>query len=296
MRADFVWNVMKGMVIGICNIAPGVSGSALSISMGVYDKILGAISGFPKDPKGSLKTLWPFALGMASGVLVLSFLLEFLFDRWPFQMNLMFTGLVAGCMPVIWKRVKRCPFRPSYCLPFFVLFAIVLLPVFSGRVNGQNAIFEISTLMIVKMVSIGILAAATLMIPGISGTLLLGVMGYYVPLLKEINGAVEAVFRLDFPALFSHLFYLIPFGTGVLTGAYVIARLMEFLLHRHQGWTYWGIFGVVLSSPLAMVLSMRGNKPSLSAVLGGLVLFFAGAWVSGRLSEEKKEVPSSTAG
>ena len=135
MKAGFLWNVIKGIVIGVANIAPGVSGSALSISMGVYDKILGAISGFLKDPKKSMKTLAPFAIGMAVGILALSFLLESLFTNWPFQMNLLFLGLVAGCIPSIWGEVKKYPFRLPYLPVFVVFFVMVMAPVLCGEME-----------------------------------------------------------------------------------------------------------------------------------------------------------------
>lgn len=289
MKAGFLWNVIKGIVIGVANIAPGVSGSALSISMGVYDKILGAISGFLKDPKKSMKTLAPFAIGMAVGILALSFLLESLFTNWPFQMNLLFLGLVAGCIPSIWGEVKKYPFRLPYLPVFVVFFVMVMAPVLCGEVNGKDVVFSVSLIMIGKLFLVGMLAAATLIVPGVSGTLLLAVMGYYLPILRLINRTVEAVTGLNFPALGSHLIFLVPFGAGVIIGGFLITKAMEFLLDRLRDFTYWGIFGIVLSSPLAMLFSLRSGLPSLGTIISGLVLMCVGAFISNRLSEKEPE-------
>ena len=96
--------IFRGLLIGIAGIAPGVSGGALAVSMGVYDKIIGAVTHITSDTKESLKTLFPYALGAAAGMSCLAFVIEVLFVRWPFAASMAFIGLILGGVPVLRKK------------------------------------------------------------------------------------------------------------------------------------------------------------------------------------------------
>ena len=99
-------NIIKGAIIGIANIIPGVSGGTMAVSMGIYDQLIHCITHLFSELKKNLKFLIPIFIGAGIGVVGLSFVIEYLFDVAPFETNLLFIGLIIGGLPAMWKRVK----------------------------------------------------------------------------------------------------------------------------------------------------------------------------------------------
>ena len=104
MKAFF--DILRGVVIGLANIIPGVSGGTMMVSMGIYDTIIGCINSLFKDFKRCIKTLWPYALGMVLGILGLAKLITFLLGTYPLPTNMAFIGLILGGLPMIIKKIR----------------------------------------------------------------------------------------------------------------------------------------------------------------------------------------------
>ena len=102
MKAFF--DILRGVVIGLANIIPGVSGGTMMVSMGIYDTIIGCINSLFKDFKRCIKALWPYALGMVLGILGLAKLITFLLGTYPLPTNMAFIGLILGGLPISSKR------------------------------------------------------------------------------------------------------------------------------------------------------------------------------------------------
>ncbi len=118
--------ILKGVMMGVANIIPGVSGGTMAVSMGIYDKIIHAATHFISEFKKSMKLLLPIILGMAIGIVALARVLEYMFARVPLQTNLLFIGLIIGGLPAITKKVKGKTIRLGHilvCLMFFVVVA-----------------------------------------------------------------------------------------------------------------------------------------------------------------------------
>lgn len=120
---DYLSEIIKGVLIGTANILPGVSGGTLAISMGVYERILHALTHLHKETKKSLTVLFPYILGIIGGIVGLSFTMEYLFDTWPLETNLAFLGLIFGGLPGVLRRAlrtgpkDRSPPASPPCLP-----------------------------------------------------------------------------------------------------------------------------------------------------------------------------------
>jgi len=99
-------NVIKGMLIGIANIIPGVSGGTMAVSMGIYDRLIRCISHPFEDFKNNVLFLIPIALGMGLSIIASAFGIDYLFETFPLQTNLLFIGLILGSMPAIYGKVK----------------------------------------------------------------------------------------------------------------------------------------------------------------------------------------------
>ncbi|PNV61059.1 DUF368 domain-containing protein [Clostridium sp. chh4-2] len=283
---EYVSEVLKGMVIGVANIMPGVSGSALAVSMGVYDQILSAISQVLKDTKRSIKTLLPYVIGAVSGVLGLSFVIEWLFEVWPLQTNLTFIGLILGGIPAVSRRAVRKDGKKSSYLILFAAFALAVLMGCMERTEGIDVILTLNVKQVVILYALGIVGAFSMIVPGVSGTMIFMMLGYYRPLLALINGFVRAAAVGDLAGAWICSKSLIPLGLGIMTGMFLCAKVLLWLFERYESVTYSAILGLVLSSPMVILSAIPWSKFGLLDFVTGMVFFAAALFATLRFGDE----------
>lgn len=277
---DYLSEIIKGVLIGTANILPGVSGGTLAISMGVYEQILRALTHLHKETKKSLSTLFPYILGIIGGIVGLSFTMEYLFDTWPLQTNLAFLGLIFGGLPGVLKKAfhpqpeDRSPksFSALSAAFFATLVVTTALSLMKGS-QGQDVVLETGIFPAFLLFFIGVMSAGTMVVPGISGTMILMMIGYYQPLLSAINQTLLALILADFSTLLKNGIILFPFALGLMAGFYLFARLMETLFSRYARVTYCAVLGLMASSPIGILAGIPGSCFTASAVGVGIFCF-----------------------
>ncbi|HIX66503.1 MAG TPA: DUF368 domain-containing protein [Candidatus Anaerostipes excrementavium] len=280
--------ICRGSLLGVANIMPGVSGGTLAISMGIYDKIIYAVTHLRKDPKNSIRILAPIGVGVLLGFIGLSYIIRWLFMFYPLQTNLLFIGLVLGGLPEIVKPIRRekiTAVRILVCLLFFSLVSV--LPLLN--ISGKEAVMDFSFLTGAKMFGIGIISAATMVVPGVSGSMILLILGYYQPLLDEITGCINGLLLMDGNRILRGIILLGPAVIGVGVGIIVIAKLVEYLLGHHKITSYWAILGLILASPIGIFLEMETPSWDILPVLTGILALGLGLFVTNRLGEKDTE-------
>lgn len=290
----FLIDLIKGIFIGIANIIPGVSGGTLALSMGIYDKLIGAVSHFFKDWKQSILTLFPIAIGCGVGIVGFTYAIEYLLSEHTFVTCMAFIGLILGGLPVLVRQLKEKlregsgSIGISGSLCFLLLFAFaVFLPMIGSDTEAMQTL-KASPFLIIMMFFIGIIASATMVVPGVSGSMVLMILGYYYGIIDSIKTFLEALKAFDIPVLFDRCLILAPFGIGVLLGIFLIAKLITFLFEKYGVQTYCAILGLVLSSPFAIfyntgLFAQLGSlnlmliaSGILFAVVGGVISYFLG--------------------
>lgn len=278
-------SVLKGMVIGIANIIPGVSGGTMMVAMGIYDKLIHCITHLFSEFKKSVMFLLPIALGMGVAIIASSFGLEYLFQHFPIQTNLLFIGLIIGGLPAIWKNVKGNKIKPGHIAAFLVFFALVAGMAIMGETEGNAADLSFGLLNVIKLFLVGVIASATMVIPGVSGSMVLLLIGYYNPILTAINDFMRALVTLDMNGILTGCGVLIPFGVGVVAGIFAIAKLIEVIFQKFPLYAYWAIIGLIVASPVAIIA--MGTFPAVT-VLGavtGCAALAAGIFIAMKLGE-----------
>lgn len=286
----FIQEMLRGMVIGLANIIPGVSGGTMMVSMGIYDTLIHCITHLFKEFKQSIKTLLPYAVGMVVAIGGLSFLLKWAFAAYPLPTNTLFIGLILGGLPAILRQVKGKKKGALGAVLFIAFFAlIILLQVFQQE---NTVTIQLSFLEIIKLFLLGALASATMVIPGVSGSMILKLLGYYEPVVTvAIPGLLSGLAHGDWAAVGTNVGILLPFGLGILVGIFAIAKLIEFLLSRWEGQTYCAILGLVVASPVAILMATDMSNLSWITLVISLVTFAVGFYVAWRLGgQEKKEL------
>lgn len=280
-----VKNILKGMVIGIANVIPGVSGGTMMVAMGIYDKLIHCITHIFKEFKKSVLFLIPIAIGMGIAVIGGSLGIEMLFDKFPVQTNLLFIGLIVGGLPAIWKNVKGKSIRFGHILAFLAFFVLVVVMAFMGEQEENAVDLSFNFVNVLKLFAVGVVAAATMVIPGVSGSMVLLLMGYYNPILTAINDFLRALTAWDMDGILNGIGILMPFGIGVIVGVLAIAKLIEFIFNKFPLYAYWAIIGLIVASPIAIIA--MASLPALTVVnvLTGIVALCVGVFVAMKLGD-----------
>ena len=277
---EYVLLILKGMIIGVANIIPGVSGGTLMITLGIYEKIIDTISHFFKNIKKNLKFIIPLAIGMVLAILLLSKVIKICLEKYPFPTTLFFIGLIIGGIPLLWKKTKAAKGKFSNWLVFFITFAIITVFAFIDKSNFMVDLNNLSPMGYLTLFLVGMISAATMVIPGISGSLVLMLLGYYEPIIDTIKNLT------DFSLLGHNLLILIPFGIGIVVGIVLVAKLIEYLLHKYPIKTYYGVLGFVLASLIAIIKPIFGVTPSILEVIIAIILVIIGGVIAYKLGDK----------
>ena len=259
--------ILKGIVLGTSFILPGVSGGVLSVVMGIYDKLIEAVSHFYEswtNFKKYFNFLFFLGVGGIISVLILTNVIEFALNKIPVITILLFVGLIVGGVPQLFNKIKN---EVSFGNILLMFIGIGLLVIMSFTTGGAgNQVIDTSLISMIKMFGIGVLSSATIVIPGVSGSFLLMVIGYYEPLLRIVNEITS------FTNLYNNIIVMIPLGIGLVVGAILIARVIDFCLKKYPVKTYYVIIGFVIASIIEVFLSVFEYSYTIPTIIIGLIL------------------------
>ena len=377
---NWIVAVLKGTLVGLAIVIPGVSGGSMLLAIGVYEDAVSITSKDKARRRAAIKKLIPYAIGIVLGVVALSFVVTWLLANFEFLTILLFSGLILGSLPMLFKNIRGHKVKPGYILVALVMIALmVLLPYLNSNtsesfkklsaadtlsvgervvltesgedtltvhngdtsvsvweiksaggtfgkpsdgyqlrsgadkklflqlsggafltVEKENAsVFDLQmnadgTLTITARDSgetltspayravdalhngvwsallallLGFIAAGTMIVPGISGSMVMLVLGYYYSVMTHLKSAVVCLFTLNFAAMGPHLLVLIPFGIGIILGLLIVSKAIRWLLDKHPTPTYYGILALMLASPYAIFLKAKCFGPAFGASL-----------------------------
>ncbi|MBQ9695312.1 MAG: DUF368 domain-containing protein [Oscillospiraceae bacterium] len=288
---NFILDILRGVVMGVSNIIPGVSGGTMAVSMGIYDRIIFAVNHIVKKFKESIKDLLPIIIGILVGLFAFAALIGHLLgtksDTIPLTRlptNFAFIGLILGGLPAIYKRVNMKKAGAFGIVLFVIFFVIVVaLPLL---VPPEARTVDHSIGIMLLMIPLGAIASATMVIPGVSGSMILMLLGYYDSVINAMNELRSG----DFSAIA----ILLPYLIGLLIGIVSIAKLINFLLKKYPEYTFSAIFGLVIGSPVALLIQNKECYPiatagnwAISVVC--LIVGFVVAWLLARLEKTESK-------
>lgn len=272
---EMIW---KGFIVGSSMSVPGVSGGTMAILLGIYQKLIGCISHFFSDVKGNLVCLGKFCLGSVVGIGTLAFVIQWLLDTVPIPVSFLFLGAVIGGIPALYRETKQDSFGWSTAVFAFLGMVIVIglgfLPtdaISFGAPTGWKSL--------VMCLFAGVIIAIALVLPGISTSHMLIVLGLYDATLKAIT---------EFDIVF-----LIALAVFTLLGVILITKPLEWTMTRFPQKTYSMILGFVIGSVFEIfrdiVLPAIPDSASplwwvLSVVIA-VTAFLLGMWAIAALSK-----------
>lgn len=269
----FLKNVAGGALIGIAAIIPGVSGGTVAVLMNIYDELVGAISDLGKAFKKNFLFILPILVGVALGIGIMYFPLKFALERAPLPTVLLFTGLMLGSFPKLLKDGIALGFKKlniaSLVIPCAAVIAICFIPAVgtSANLGADMPVWGYFVLVVM-----GVVASAALVIPGVSGSLVLLIFGYYAPIIETLGALVTD---------FGHsVLVLLLFAVGLVAGFFLISKLMKLFLNKFPRGTHWAIIGFVIGSIPAIFITFADNFPEAAydgvQIAAGAILCIGG--------------------
>ncbi|KGE70797.1 hypothetical protein DC28_15005 [Spirochaeta lutea] len=247
--------------MGAANAVPGVSGGTIAVVTGIYDRLISAVSGFFSNEYGWKQNLWylvQVGVGLGLGIIAIAHLVDWLFLRAPQQTTFGFMGLIAGSIPFLLHIARPKEFRWYHGVVFLVFLAGMILLSLQPEPLESGAMRELTPESALGIFAAGVIASAAMVIPGISGSFILLILGLY----STFIGAIK-----DFNLPLLGILVL-----GAALGIIGVSKLMGFLLRRFHSLTYAAIIGLVLGSLVELwpgiTLDLTGGVSVLS-FLGG---------------------------
>lgn len=226
--------IIYGAIIGIANIIPGVSGGTMAVVLGVYDKLIQSVSNIRTDFKNSMKFLIHIGIGAGIGIVLFSKIIEYCLENFSVATNLVFIGLIIGSIPMIFGKVQEKGFNIGGLVAFVVCLGIM---VYMGIANPNESNVVITTLTVgnfLKIFFVSVISAGAMIIPGISGSFVMLLLGIYTTVLTAVS---------DF-----NIMILIPVGLGCAVGILLCAKIIDILFAKFPQQTYSGILGLMVGS------------------------------------------------
>ena len=281
-RLAALLNIVRGALIGIANTIPGVSGGTIAVVTGIYEDALSSLSGFFRENggwKANARFLAPIVVGVAIGLFGFAHVIGYLLEVAPIPTSFFFLGLILGSLPFLIKTARKDTFLPIYLAPLVLTLGFMVYMSVAGTPPESDPVRTLGLASVGLVFLSGMISSGAMIIPGISGSFILLMIGMYTTFIAGLREG--------------NLFVIGVFGLGSVAGLVFIAKLISYFLRRFHGATYYAIIGLVVGS-------IPGFWPGLPSGMAGvvslasLVLGFALAYLLGAEKKTKQLSPTRT--
>lgn len=263
--------LFKGIIIGIGKIIPGVSGSMLAISMGIYQKMIDAINNFFKDINKNFIFLFKIGLGVFISIVFFSRIILNCLNNYYIITMFFFIGLIIGSFKDINKEIRHKNNK--------IIILTTLLTFLLGMININNKInIQNSFLNFIYFIFVGFIDALTMVIPGISGTATLMMIGAYDELMKTFSSL------LNFELFYTNFFIMLPFCIGMIIGVLFTVKLINYLFRNYKDNTYSAIIGFSISTIVLMFLKCINSNYNFLNLIFAFYMLIIGLNISKKIN------------
>lgn len=250
--------IIKGFIIGIAKILPGVSGAMLAISLGIYEKCIYILSNLKKEFLKNIKFIIYLMIGFILSIILGSRIIHFLINNYYIYTMYLFIGLIIGTIPSIIKEVEFKKKNIIFLiLGFLILFSINFVKI---SINSNSYLL------------LGLVESISILIPGVSGTAIMMILGNYNLMLDLLIN----------PFKFQFIYFLI----GLIIGIIIISRIINYFLKKYRGETYYSIIGFLISSLLSLYLSIMHTRISILDAIICIFLLIIGIFISKKINKK----------
>ncbi len=263
---------LKGILIGVAKIIPGLSGSVLMISFNLYDKAIDSITNFFKDIKANFLFLANLSIGIIIGIVIFSNILNYFINNYYTYTTSLFIGLILGGVPLILQSTQKS--KKGYAL---TIISLTIMSIISLTNINSNYIIKNNFLDSIVFFGGGLLEALGTVVPGISSTALLMLVGIYNIYLEVLSN----IFNIN--NLIANITFLIPFTIGLLLGIILLSLLINYLFKNYRKLTFSFILGVTLSSIFLLLIKVITNITSIIEIPICIILLLIGSYITKKI-------------
>lgn len=256
-------NLVKGIIIGIGKIIPGVSGAMIAMTLGVYDKSIDYINNYKNKKKESIKYLFPIASGVLIAIVIFTKIINYTITNYYLYTMMLFIGLIISDIPEILKKVQKKDF-------FITITSLLFILIISTTKINNSYIFKNNHKDSIILFLSGIIEAIGTVVPGISSSALLIILGTYNVIIKSI-GNIANISILQY-----NIKILIPFIVGLVLGVIICIKIIDVLLKKYSNKLYSIILGIMFSSIILLIIQVLKNKYSIIEFTIGLIFLIIG--------------------
>lgn len=263
--------ILKGIIIGIGKIIPGVSGSMLAISMGIYQKLIDSVNNFFKYPKENFKFLLKIGIGVIISIVFFSNLILNALNKFYLITIFFFIGLIIGGFEDIKQYTNK---KYNYIsIVSFILITVLGFININNEVNITNTFLDILYFMF-----IGFIDALTAVVPGISGTATLMMLGAY----ERVMELYSNIF--NFSMFLENLKLLIPYLLGILIGIMCTVKLINYLFKNYKEKTYSAILGFSIYTIVLMFIKCLNSFYTITHLIIAFIALFIGRFITKKIN------------
>jgi len=263
-------NIYRGLVMGGTDVIPGVSGGTIAVLLGIYDQLIAAINGiFSREWKKHLGFLIPLGIGIVVAIFTVARVMEWLLIHHPEPTFYFFLGLIIGVLPLLLNVADaKTTFKVQHIVILLISATLIGLMIFLNEEEGAIITSRTTSTYILLFFS-GALGSAAMVLPGISGSFILLLIGVYPTVISAVSN-----FEFD---------VIIVTGAGILIGIILMSKLINYLFGNYRTGTFAAIIGMVIGS---IFVVFPGWPESTLLVFVCIVTFaagLAGAYVLGKV-------------
>ena len=278
---EIIKNLIQGFSMALADSVPGVSGGTVAFVLGFYDKFINSLNTLisrKKDKKSSISFLIKLGIGWVIGMAIASLILSNLFETHIYQVSSLFIGFIIFAIPLIIKEEKQ-NIEGKYKNLIFTIIGIIIVSAITyfNPQTGSETSIDITNLnfgLAIYVFVAGMIAISAMILPGISGSTLLLIFGFYVPIITGIKETLHLNLAY-IPVLF-------VFGLGILTGIALVIKLVKKALEKYRSQTIYLILGLMVGSIYAIIMgatTLEAPKAPLSFSTFNIIYFIVGGLV-----------------
>ncbi len=271
---DFFYRILCGAFLGFSIILPGISGSIMAVMLGIFDRLINIVSNPFKDFKKNVIYLFPMGIGGLLSIFISIKALNQLFDTHPVPAFLLFMSLIAGGMPTVYKEARTDRFKNHYWIGMIAAFAIALTAGFFANRDVSTLVDTSHTSFAIQLITLsvsGLIAGVSSIVPGMSVSMILMMLGTYELLLRAASNI--------------NLVVIIPVGIFFVIGMVLFSKLIKWVFHHYHDFSYFMVLGFMGGSLVSIFPGLPQNTTDFFLSVLGIAAGVAVAVLFTRLGK-----------
>lgn len=263
-------NIYRGFAMGVSDLIPGVSGGTIAVLLGIYDQLIASINGlFSKEWRKYLSYLIPLATGVVLAIFTLSRMMEWLLIYYPQATYFFFLGLIIGILPYLFVEAGV---KENFKLHHYIVLligALFILTLLYLQEDKELIITDRSFQTYILFFVSGFFGSAAMILPGVSGSMVLLVLGVYPTI-------IQAISSLELSVIF------VTAG-GIFLGIISMSKIIHYCLANYRFFTFAFIIGMVMGSVIVIFPGWAATIPRMLLNIGTFAFGLLGAYILGRV-------------